>query len=201
MSSTISAFAVFAFVASITPGPTNILVLSTSARCGIWRSLPLILGASVSAASIVLITGWGLGQLINANPLIQQLMNLAGGFWVSWLAWQLYHADLKVGSGELVSASGWLAGALMQALNPKTWMMALVVVGVFNAANDSVYLLLLSAVFCVIAVPCLSCWAWLGVSSQRWLTSSTRQRWFNRTLAVLLFVSIWWGVFSALSIR
>lgn len=198
MSSSVGAFAIFAFVASITPGPTNILVLSTSARCGIWRSLPLIISASVSVSGIVLLTGWGLGQLINANPVIQYVMNVVGGVWVSWLAWQLYHADLDMTADESLPIHGWLIGAVMQVLNPKAWMMALVVVGVFNVANDNLHLLFLSLLFCVIAVPCLSCWAWLGVSSQRWLTSSNRQRWFNRTLALLLFVSIWWGVFSTL---
>jgi threonine/homoserine/homoserine lactone efflux protein len=39
------AFILFAFVASVTPGPTNLIVLSTSARRG-WRPcLPIILGA------------------------------------------------------------------------------------------------------------------------------------------------------------
>ena len=47
-------FMLFAFVASITPGPTNILVLSNSARYGLKAALPIILGACVAAAGIVL---------------------------------------------------------------------------------------------------------------------------------------------------
>lgn len=38
-------FVLFAFVASITPGPTNILVLSNSSRFGLLAALPIIFGA------------------------------------------------------------------------------------------------------------------------------------------------------------
>ena len=41
MLSTLLPFALFAFVASITPGPTNILVLSNSARYGLRAALPI----------------------------------------------------------------------------------------------------------------------------------------------------------------
>lgn len=55
-------FIMYAFVASITPGPTNILVLSNSARFG-WRAVvPLILGACTGAALLVLLVGMGVGD-------------------------------------------------------------------------------------------------------------------------------------------
>ena len=56
---TLLPFLLFAFVASITPGPTNILVLSNSARYGFKAALPIIFGACVSAAVIVLLVGSG----------------------------------------------------------------------------------------------------------------------------------------------
>ncbi len=54
-------FALFAFVASITPGPTNILVLSHSSRFGLTTTWPIILGACAAAALLVLVVGTGLG--------------------------------------------------------------------------------------------------------------------------------------------
>ena len=55
MLSTLLPFMLFAFVASITPGPTNILVLSNSARFGFRATLPIILGACAGAALLVLV--------------------------------------------------------------------------------------------------------------------------------------------------
>ena len=51
-------FVLFAFVASITPGPTNILVLSNSSRFGLGAAMPIIFGACSAAALIVLWWAW-----------------------------------------------------------------------------------------------------------------------------------------------
>ncbi|NVZ75454.1 LysE family transporter, partial [Pseudomonas gingeri] len=71
-------FLLFAFVASITPGPTNILVLSNSARYGLVAALPIILGACAAAALIVLLVGSGVGQSLTGMPLVQVAMQWLG---------------------------------------------------------------------------------------------------------------------------
>ena len=43
-------YLLFAFVASITPGPTNILVLTNSARYGLFATLPVVLGGCIGAS-------------------------------------------------------------------------------------------------------------------------------------------------------
>ncbi|PTT65717.1 lysine transporter LysE, partial [Pseudomonas sp. HMWF007] len=58
-------FLLFAFVASITPGPTNILVLSHSSRRGLSATLPIIFGACAAAALIVLVVGLGAGETLS----------------------------------------------------------------------------------------------------------------------------------------
>jgi threonine/homoserine/homoserine lactone efflux protein len=55
-------FMLFAFVASITPGPTNILILASSQRYGIRATLPAVFGACVAASLIVFISGAGAGE-------------------------------------------------------------------------------------------------------------------------------------------
>ena len=52
-------FLLFAFVASITPGPTNILVLTNSQHYGVKATLPALVSACVAASAIVLISGAG----------------------------------------------------------------------------------------------------------------------------------------------
>lgn len=68
---TLLPFLLFAFVASITPGPTNILVLSNSARYGLTAAVPIIFGACASAATIVLLVGSGAGSSLTALPAVQ----------------------------------------------------------------------------------------------------------------------------------
>ncbi|RMT07189.1 hypothetical protein ALP55_04388 [Pseudomonas coronafaciens pv. oryzae] len=66
--------------ASITPGPTNILVLSNSARFG-WRAVvPLILGTCTGAALLVLLVGMGLGHSFGSvDRFYGQCVKVGGG--------------------------------------------------------------------------------------------------------------------------
>lgn len=85
-------FLLFAFVASITPGPTNILVLTNSQHYGMKATLPALVSACAAASAIVLISGVGAGELLRQYPLVRQVMSWAGVLWLSWMSWQLFCA-------------------------------------------------------------------------------------------------------------
>ena len=186
-------FFLFVLVASITPGPTNMLVLSNSARFG-WRAaLPLIFGACASAATIVLLVGLGLGELLMRAPTVQQIMAWLGVGWISWLAWKLWcSADTSLDSTSPAMRIGAWGGAGLQLINPKTWMMALAVVSVFAGADAGlagygVYAL----IFLLVAIPCLIVWAAIGRRAVSLLRSNAALRRFNQVMALLLLVSAW----------
>ncbi|MDG9931243.1 MULTISPECIES: LysE family translocator [unclassified Pseudomonas] len=188
-------FLLFAFVATITPGPTNILALGHGARFGLRATLPLVLGACLGAALIVLLVGLGLGETLLRYPRVQLAMSWLGALWLSWLAWQLLrHAATPLqtdaaGQREL----GPLGAALLQLVNPKVWMMAVAVVSVFAAdsADKALRVMQLSLIFLLMALPCMSAWALLGAGSARLLQAPERMRRFNQALALLLFASTW----------
>ncbi|MCD5993900.1 LysE family translocator [Pseudomonas sp. CDFA 602] len=183
-------FVLFAFVASITPGPTNILVLSNSARYGIWASLPIILGACMGAAALVLLVGTGVGRSLIEVPAAQPIMSFVGLAWLTWLAWKIFNsATAVINSDKSRPRLGFFGAASLQVVNPKTWMMALAVVSVFSQGAVAV----LALVFFLVSLPCLACWALLGAGSARLLDSERAMRWFNRGMALLLLVSAWAG--------
>ncbi|AZD61282.1 Transporter, LysE family [Pseudomonas chlororaphis subsp. aurantiaca] len=149
---TLLPFLLFAFVASITPGPTNILVLSNSARYGFKAALPIVLGACVAAAGIVMLVGSGLGRTLMEVPGLPSVMRWAGVIWLSYLAWQIFRApapSLDPQADTQHRRLGLLGAASLQLVNPKTWMMALVVASVFagNGSEHQGRVLYLSLVF------------------------------------------------------
>lgn len=192
MLSNLLPFTLFALVATLTPGPTNLLVLGHGARFGLRATLPLVLAACLGAAAIVLMVGLGLGEVLLRYPRVQQAMSWLGVLWLSWLAWQLWRAagaSLQAQGHRRLGACG---AALLQVVNPKVWMMAVAVIGVFAGQQDnSARVLQLSLVFLLMALPCMTAWALLGVGSARWLQSPQRLRRFNQVLAGLLLASAW----------
>ncbi|MCW8275027.1 LysE family translocator [Pseudomonas sp. PCH199] len=196
---TLLPFLLFAFVASITPGPTNILVMSNSARFGLAAAVPIIFGACASAAILVLLVGTGAGSSLTAWPLIRTVMQWAGVTWLSYLAWQIFRAPAIAVTAQKTGARlGALGAASLQWINPKTWMMALAVVSVFAGVGEDrlVHVLFLALAFFLISLPCLAVWALLGAGSSRWLSSPRAMRRFNRCMALLLLGSAWMSVFA-----
>lgn len=197
MLSTLLPFALFAFVASITPGPTNILVLSNSARYGLRAALPIILGACAGAAGIVLIVGSGFGESLIHLPKVQATLQWVGVAWLSYLAWQIFSAPAQAVERDASHKRlGLLGAASLQLVNPKTWMMALAVISVFAGtdADRGMRVVYLSLVFFLIAIPCMTTWAWLGVSAARFCQSPVSMQRFNRSMALLLLASTWMTV-------
>lgn len=184
-------FMLFAFVASITPGPTNILVLSNSSRFGLGAAVPIILGACSAAALIVLLVGLGAGEWLLRHPQLQQLMSWLGLAWLLYLAWQIARSPAEpVEAAAAPRRLGALGAAGLQLVNPKVWMMALAVVGVFSsAAADAGRYAIHALLFFLIALPCLAAWALLGAGAAKLLHSAAHLRRFNYAMALLLVVS------------
>lgn len=188
-------YLLFAFVASITPGPTNILVLSNSARYGLYATLPVVLGGCIGASGLVLLVGTGVGSSVMEMPMARHGMALAGVLWLSWLAmkiWRSPAASIDPTADE--RRLGFWDAAGLQVVNPKTWMMALAVVSVFSQGAIAP----MALAFLLVSLPCMGFWALLGAGAARWLSSPARVRWFNRSMALLLLASAWSGFLAGM---
>ena len=102
-------FVTFAFVASITPGPSNLLVLGNSARYGFFATLPIVLGSCMGSAALVMIVGFGLGGWLAEHPTVQTMMSWGGAAWMSYLAWQIAAHPAGAANLDLFGQSGLLA--------------------------------------------------------------------------------------------
>ncbi|MCU1793457.1 LysE family translocator [Pectobacterium polaris] len=191
-------FLLFAFVASITPGPTNILILTNSQRHGVRNTLPAVVGACVAASAIVLISGAGAGEMLRQYPVVRQVMSWAGVLWLSWMSWQLFRAPAATLSGESYNRFTARAAALLQVINPKTWMMALAVVSLFAPAGEHALreISIMALWFLIISMACLVCWAGLGKAVNRVFRTTVAMVRFQRLMALCLFVSAWAGMLA-----
>lgn len=191
-------FLLFAFVASITPGPTNILVLTNSQHYGVKATLPALVSGCAAASAIVLISGAGAGELLRQYPLVRQMMSWAGVLWLTWMSWQLFCAPAATLSGQTHHRFTAKAAALLQVINPKTWMLALAVVSLFAPASEHALrdVALMALWFLLISVACLLCWAWLGKAVNRVFRTTVAMVRFQRLMALCLLLSAWAGMLA-----
>ena len=80
------AFVVFAAVMFFTPGPNNIMVLSSGLTYGFRRTVPHIAGITIGFAFMVGAVGLGFGTIFIAYPVLQTILKYAGAAYLIYLA-------------------------------------------------------------------------------------------------------------------
>lgn len=182
------ALAGFAFATSITPGPNNIMLMTSGANFGLRRSLPHLLGVALGFGAMVALLGLGVDRLIAQSPALAQTMKWVSMAYVLWLAWKIAHASAPTaGRGAARPMSFWAACAF-QWVNPKAWMMALGALSAYAASAGGAWVVAL--VFTLVNLPSVTVWTVLGQGLRGVLQQPARLRLFNRSMAVLLVLSM-----------
>ncbi|RZL61027.1 MAG: LysE family translocator [Variovorax sp.] len=190
------AFALFAFVSSITPGPNNTMMLASGVNFGFSRSLPHMTGITVGFCLMILLMGLGLGSVFERYPLLYTVMRYAGGAYMLYLAWKIFRSqpapDTVTPGTAQPKPMGFTAAAAFQWVNPKAWVMALGAITTYLPARHSTWqLLALIGVMGVINMPSTGSWALFGSSMRRHLQRPTFLRVFNTLAALALVASLY----------
>ncbi|WP_237173660.1 LysE family translocator [Paracandidimonas lactea] len=186
--------ALFMLVSSITPGPNNVMLTASGATFGYRRTLPHILGVSLGAAIVVLLTGAGVGAALQAQPALHTGLKYLGAAYLLYLAWRIACAGPGDGSAGATRQRPFtfLEAAAFQWINPKVWMMAIGIVATYMPQQAFFQnLVLASAVLVVVNFPSVSVWALFGSAVGRLLGQGLAIRYFNVCMALLLVASLY----------
>jgi threonine/homoserine/homoserine lactone efflux protein len=190
---TLPALAAFAVASSITPGPNNIMLMTSGTNFGFRRTVPHMLGVSLGFALMIVLVGLGLAELFARYPVAHQVLKWVSVAYLLYLAWKIATArpPSEAGAAKGVPMT-FVQAALFQWVNPKAWTMALTGVTVYMPPVDPwLGLLLVAALFGAINLPCVGLWAAMGVKLRSWLGDARRLRQFNVAAAVLLVGSLY----------
>lgn len=194
---TLLAFLTFAFVGSITPGPNNLMLLTSGTNFGIRLTLPHMLGVTLGHSLMVALVGFGLIGLFEVFPLAHNILKILSVTYMVWLAWRVASSvriDETPSKGRPLT---FFEAALFQWVNPKAWAMALTAIAVYVPDRNLLMVLYISLLFCVVNFPSVASWAILGQQMRKFLTTQSRLRLFNFTMAGLLIASMYPVLFSA----
>ncbi|MBI2718768.1 MAG: LysE family translocator [Rhizobiales bacterium] len=186
-----AALVTFAFVAAATPGPNNLMLLSSGVNFGFRRKVPHMLGIGFGFTFMIVVVGIGLGPIFARYPQIYGALRWMGGLYMLWLAWKIANSG-PVGDGRGgAQPMTFIKAALFQWVNPKGWAMMVSAIATYTLAASYVWsVLLVAAVFGAVTFPSISSWALFGVALQRVLNHPTYRRAFNIAMALLLVASL-----------
>lgn len=186
------AFALFAVVAAVTPGPSNIILASTGANVGVRRGIPCLLGVAAGMGLMMFIVAYGLGNLVMEQPLLLNALKWGAVGFLLWLAWKIATANSN-GRAEATEFIGFWRAAAFQWVNPKSWLVSASAVGAFLATGmDSPFVqaVAFGLIFLLVSLPSCFVWLALGATMQRFLHTERARRSFNIAMGVILAASI-----------
>lgn len=199
-----TALAAFAFVSSITPGPNNLMLMTSGTNFGFVRTIPHMLGVSAGFTLMIVLVGAGLAKIFELYPIAHQILKYASCAYLVWLAWKIATSPApgtKAGAKTNVDADAkpmtFIQAALFQWVNPKAWTMSLTAVSAYTLPADPIVsLLIVAAVFGAINLPSVGSWTLLGMQLRRFLSDPLKLRIFNVTMAVILVATLYPVVFA-----
>ncbi|MDC5841945.1 LysE family translocator [Vibrio europaeus] len=184
--------ALFAISSSVTPGPNNIMVMTSGVNFGVKKTMPLLLGICVGFTIMLLLVGLGFGQLFNLFPQLELVIKTIGTAYLLYLAWQIAQSGEVSASGGQSKPLSFMKGALFQWVNGKAWVVAIGAISAFTTIGDT-YMsqnLTIAMTFFVASFPCVGLWLMFGSLLSRYLQKPSYLRLFNLTMSILLAISV-----------
>lgn len=193
-----ASFVSFAFVMSITPGPNNLMLMSSSALFGVRATLPHWIGINIGFNLMLVGAVFGLGELVARFPWTLLVVKAGGSAWLAWMAWLFLRSALKPApAGEGGKAAGARPfriheAALFQWINPKALLMTISAAGAYIALVDGTVerAALMVATFLVFGAPCGLAWVMAGGTLRRFMNDPRSARILNGAIAVILVMTI-----------
>jgi threonine/homoserine/homoserine lactone efflux protein len=187
------AFILFATVMYFTPGPNNIMLLSSAVTYGFRRSLPHIAGITIGFAFMIGAVGVGLGTIFIAYPVLQTILKYAGAAYLIYLAAAIaMSGPVKPDQDNRRGPMTFWGAAMFQWINAKGWVMVIGTITTYAAiASFPWNILIQTLISLVIGTVSTVAWALFGTALRPLLTSERTVRAFNIVMAILLLASLY----------
>lgn len=186
----LASFIVFAVVTTASPGPNNIMILSSGINFGYKDSLPLLFGIIFGFPLMILIVGLGLGEMMSQWHWFHHALDVVGIAYLLVLAWKIAMAPPPSVDADRKPIS--LTSAIaIQWVNVKAWIMIVSAVGAYTTpANFYVELGIIVAGFFIVGIFNSSAWLFLAVNLTRFLKNDKAVRVFNIAMGLFLVTSV-----------
>lgn len=182
------AMLMFSLTMSISPGPVNMVIISSGASHGFRKTLPFVSGATIGFTLLLILVGFGFYAVIETYPLFFKYLNVAGSAFIIYVGYKIAASrpELALKKAEI---PGFVQGFLLQWLNPKAWIACASGVALFSDSSTHTMLITFIIIYFSVCYISLAAWAILGNKVSTLLSSAQRIRVFNVLMGGLLIMT------------
>ncbi|SFD69071.1 LysE family translocator [Pseudoalteromonas denitrificans] len=184
--SVILAMCLYSFSMSISPGPVNIIAMTSAINIGFKNTMPFVSGATIGFISLFLSIGLGLDKLTITLPVLMTVLTYIGIAFMAYIGFKITQSTGALNSDCTKSVS-FSHGFLLQWLNPKAWIASISGIAAFNPDNFEQLLLFVLIYFCICYLS-ITCWAFTGTKMSYLFTTANNLNIFNLIMGSILIL-------------
>ena len=184
---TLIAMALLALAMSISPGPVNLISLSSGVNYGFARTFSFVSGATIGFTLLLVVLGLGLGAITNRYPTLMNIAAISGALYLAYLGYLIATAKPELSTRQQAQPT-FLQGFVLQWLNPKAWIACVAGISAFQLGGAAGQLMVFATLYFVICYLSIASWALLGAKASVLINSPTKVQWFNRIVGIGLMV-------------
>jgi len=190
----ILAFCGFAFISSITPGPNNLMLMTSGMNFGFTRSIPHLLGIGFGFMFLLLVVGFGLGAIFNHYHIAGVALKIISTAYLLYLAWKIANTKAEIKNDDdntpISKPFSFIQASLFQWINPKAWVMCITAISTYTQSHSIINVVIIAIVFGVIMTPSIAVWLMSGIQLKKILDHPRKVCVFNISAAMLLVGSL-----------
>jgi|TARA_B100001113_G_scaffold17012_1_gene12749 threonine/homoserine/homoserine lactone efflux protein len=181
----------FMFVTSCSPGPNNIVASYSGFNFGVLKTIPHMCGVIFGFTTLVTIMNFGLVNVFQKYPIIQEILKYTGTLFLIYLAYKISFSKTSSDT-EKKNPVKFIETFFFQFINPKSVIVSVIMVSTYvDRGNDFLfYSFWVIGVAFLFAIISINFWTLVGKFLRRFATNEKFIKRFNYVMSLLLLACI-----------
>ncbi len=177
----------FSLVMSITPGPVNLMIISSGINNGFYKTFSFISGATIGFTTLLILISFGFNTILKSYPIYLSIIEILGFCYIMYLSYQIVKSNNNIKlQKKTFKTLYFYEGFLLQFLNPKACLASISGVLMFSSSLESLVIFII--IYFIVCYLSLSFWGILGQKATQYLNTNKKLKYFNFLMAGLLFL-------------
>lgn len=178
----------FSLAMSISPGPVNMIILSSGVDYGAKKTIPYVSGATIGFTLLLLFVGVFLKKFIETYPFLLTSISIVGTLYIIYTGYKIASSRPEI-EVKKTNIPKFYEGSVLQWVNPKAWIACVSGVSIFSNPESYGSFLTFVCIYFIVCYFSLAIWAFLGEKLSLLLKSRVRLRIFNLLTGLLLIAT------------
>ncbi|KAB7886504.1 LysE family translocator [Poseidonibacter ostreae] len=177
----------FSFAMSISPGPVNMMIITSGINNGFSKTFSFISGATIGFTFLLIVIALGLKTLLDEYPLFLEYLGYVGSLFIIYMGYKIASSTPNIELENSMKKLKFYEGFLLQWLNPKAW--AACISGVAMYSFNDFFLLVFIIIYFIVCYLSLSFWGLFGQKATMFLNTNKKIKNFNLFMGSILIIS------------